>query len=99
MSRPATLRTGEQRLMAALHTFGAAQPSGAAESSRMQGLVKKGLVAPMPGAASVFKLTPEGHAWIARSKGLDSRAVLSDPIEEDRRLLDRGLGLADDKAA
>lgn len=99
MPRLASLRSGEIRLMAALSLMGMVQPSGAAEAKRMASIVAKGLAERAQGAANLFRLTPEGSAWIARYKGLDSAASVSDPIEEGRRLLDRGLGLADSQAA
>lgn len=93
-----SLRIGDQRMMAALHTYGAVQPSGASEERRLKRLAGKRLAEQIPGTTS-YRLTTEGRAWVLRSQGHDSPPVAEDPIVADRKRLDRGLGFADDEAA
>lgn len=94
-----TMRAGDQRMMAALHTFGAIQASSAADTRRLERLKAAELVELVQGTSNIYRLSQAGAAWIARVKGLDSRAEVVDPIVAGKKTLDRGLGLADHEAA
>jgi DNA-binding PadR family transcriptional regulator len=82
-----------------MHTFGAMQGANQAERDGLVRLHSKGLAEPIPGAAVVYRLTDDGRRWIDRARGADLPQGDEDPIMSDRRKLERGLGIADDKAA
>lgn len=71
----------------------------APDRKRLERLAGKGLAELVPSVPNTFRLTRDGAAWIAVARGLDSPAVMADPIAEGKKRLDRGLGLADDQAA
>ncbi len=89
--KPRMLRSNERTALAALFALGTTQPSSQRDLKVHEALHKKELV---DRRGATFSINDHGRRWVNIFTGMDNAEGIGDPAEEEKKILDRGLGIA-----